>query len=229
MNKNISVIYEDNHLLVVNKPANIPVQPDISGDDDMLTLLKQMLKIKYNKPGNVFLGLVHRLDRPASGVMIFAKTSKAASRLSDQFRRKLVRKEYLIVIQGHLQISGTLTHFLLKDREHNVVSAVDDKKKGAKKAVLHFETLEYNQGLSLVQVELETGRSHQIRVQFATNGSPLWGDHRYNNNISADSQLALHSYHLSFRHPTKKDIMDFVQLPDSDYPWSLFKRITGQE
>ncbi len=199
---NIPVIYEDNHLLVVNKPANIPVQQDISGDPDLLTLLKDYIRDKYHKPGNVFLGLVHRLDRPASGCMVFARTSKAASRLSDQFRRRTVKKEYLAVVHGKTPKTGTLQDYLKKDNSKNLVYSVSADTRNSKKAILHFRTIDYQSGNSLVQIELETGRSHQIRVQFATAGYPLWGDHRYGtDDDNSTRQLALHSFKLTFEHP----------------------------
>ncbi|HKJ44184.1 MAG TPA: RluA family pseudouridine synthase [Balneolales bacterium] len=224
MDPEIPVIYEDNHLLVVDKPQNMPVQPDISGDMDMLTCLKGYLKDKYNKPGNVFLGLVHRLDRPAGGVMVFARTSKAASRLTDQLRHRFVKKIYLAVVHGKPKPVGTLTHFLYKDRDANLVEAVPRETKGAKKALLHFTTLETAGNLSLVMITLETGRSHQIRVQFSKEGYPLWGDYKYGNVPVGDyQQLALYSHKLQLEHPTQRKSITFETLPPEKYPWSEFQ------
>jgi 23S rRNA pseudouridine1911/1915/1917 synthase len=219
----IPILYEDNHLLVVNKPANIPVQADSSGDPDVLTILKNHLKEKFNKPGDVFLGLVHRLDRPTQGVMVFARTSKAASRLSDQFRRRTVEKIYRAVVVGNAPDQGELHDFLWKDRDKNLVLVVESSHPDAKPASLSFKTLSKKSGLSLIEIELETGRSHQIRVQCANAGFPLWGDYRYG--VSGQPQhrtMALLSYSLQFDHPTKKERMEFkVGMPDSE-PWVGF-------
>ncbi len=219
---NIPVIYEDNHLLVVNKPVNIPVQQDNSGDADILTMLKDYIRLKYHKPGNVFLGLVHRLDRPASGCMVFARTSKAASRLSDQFRRRIVKKEYLAVVHGETPETGMLLDYLKKDNSNNMVYSVSGDTRNSKKAILHFRTIDYQSGYSLVHIELETGRSHQIRVQFATAGYPLWGDHRYGNDDNSTRQLALHSFRLTFEHPTRHEKQTFECPPANTKPWSFY-------
>jgi 23S rRNA pseudouridine1911/1915/1917 synthase len=221
-------LYEDNHLLVVEKAPNVPVQEDESGDADLLSLLKAYIKEKYDKPGKVFLGLVHRLDRPARGVMVFARTSKAAARLSDQFRRKSVRKVYRAVVMGHPPESGHLEHHLLKDRQRNIVQAVAAGTLEAKPAELHFRTLARNkaEGLALIEIQLITGRSHQIRVQCAESGFALWGDYKYGNegHIQPEGrQLALLSYGLELEHPTRKDRRKFScsQMPD-ETPWSIF-------
>lgn len=223
MDSEIPVLYEDNHLLVVDKPQNMPVQPDISGNLDMLTYLKDYLKKKYNKPGNVFLGLVHRLDRPAGGVMVFARTSKAASRLSDQIRRRVMDKTYLAVVHGKTPPAGTFTHYLYKNRDINVVKSVSPATKHAKKAILRYTTLEIKNSLSLVQIALETGRSHQIRVQFSEEGFALWGDYKYGSDTVQENQkLALCAHKLAFEHPTKKKMLYFETLPPMRYPWSEF-------
>ncbi|HKJ32088.1 MAG TPA: RluA family pseudouridine synthase [Balneolales bacterium] len=223
MDFEIPILYEDNHLLVIDKPQNMPAQPDISGDKDALSLLKRYLKKKYDKPGNVFLGLVHRLDRPAGGVMVFARTSKAASRLTDQMRHRFIKKTYLAVVRGKTPVSGTLTHYLLKNHDLNIVKSVSPETKKAKKAVLHYTTLETVGSLSLVSVQLETGRSHQIRVQFSKEGHPLWGDYKYGNNQVNDHQnLALYSHKLILTHPTQKQSMIFEAVPPMQYPWTEF-------
>ena len=160
----INIIYEDNHLLVVEKPINVPVQKDSSNDLDLLTMLKDYIKKKYNKPGNVYLGLVHRLDRPVGGIMVFAKTSKAASRLSEQIRNGTFKKEYLAIVCGKVKENGTLEDYLLKDSKTNMVK-VNSK---GKKSILEYIRLDYREGLSLVKINLKTGRSHQIRVQFSS-------------------------------------------------------------
>jgi 23S rRNA pseudouridine1911/1915/1917 synthase len=226
----IRILYEDNHLLVVEKPVNVPAQGDESGDLDLLTLLKEDLKIRYRKPGNVFLGLVHRLDRPTGGVMVFAKTSKAASRLSEAFRQKHgVEKVYLAAVHGQVPPSGTLRHHLLKDPRRNIVSAVPASRPGAKEAILHFERLAVWDSLSLVRVQLETGRSHQIRVQFAATGHPLYGDQKYGQKLNKPGQqLALWAHKLTVVHPTKKEEMTFASLPPKTEPWVRFGEISPE-
>src|SRR5690625_1465024 len=160
----IPILYEDNHLLVVEKPVNIPVQGDKSGDQDLLTWLKEDIKVRYNKPGNVFLGLVHRLDRPVGGVMVFAKTSKAASRLSKTIQQGEFERSYLTVVRGIPNNNKErLIHYLLKDRKKNIVYSVSKNHKSGKKAILDYEVVDSKDGLSLLKVRLHTGRSHQIR------------------------------------------------------------------
>lgn len=220
---NIQIIYEDNHLLVVEKPANMPAQPDSSGDPDLLTLLKDYIKRKYDKPGNVFLGLVHRIDRPASGLMVFARTSKAASRLSGQIRNQTIGKIYLATVLGSTLPSGQLIHFLEKDRDENKVHIVAAEKTGAKKAELSYQTIEKSGKFSLVRIELKTGRSHQIRVQFAAEGHPLYGDRKYNPDKKDDGNLALYASELIFEHPTRKELLRFNHKPPPIFPWSLFE------
>lgn len=223
-NKNINIIFEDNHLLIVEKPVNIPTQEDASGDTDMLTLLKENLKIRYNKPGNVFLGLIHRLDRPVGGVMVFAKTSKAASRLSDQIRKREFEKTYLAVVHGKPEKSGTLRHFLLKDAKTNIVKVVKDSELQAKEAVLNYQLLKSKEDLSLVKINLHTGRSHQVRVQFSTIGHPLFGDQKYGAQVNKEGQqIALWSNEIKFEHPTTKEKLHFTIKPPNIYPWNLFE------
>lgn len=217
------ILYEDNHLLVVVKPPNVPVQEDISGAMDLLSILKKDIKIKYNKPGNVFLGLVHRLDRNVGGVMVFAKTSKAASRLSAQIRERKMGKTYLCVVKGCPDIiSGRLKDYLLKNTRTNTVSVVSANVPGAKEALLDYEVLEQTQGLSLIKVRLHTGRSHQIRVQMANNGTPLYGDIKYGFKGDRTQSLALWSYELEIEHPTKKEGMKFSCSPPDTFPWNIF-------
>lgn len=219
----IEILYEDNHLLVAVKPPNIPVQGDITGAPDLLTLLKEDIKIRYNKPGNVFLGLVHRLDRPVGGAIVFARTSKAASRLSEQIRNHQMEKIYLCVVQGCPgPLKGRLTDTLLKDRENNVVSVVEEGTPGAKKAILDYEVLKSFQGLSLVKVSLVTGRSHQIRVQMSNNKTPLVGDNKYGYRGDTRHNLALWSHQIGINHPITKERMLFTSSPPDQYPWTLF-------
>lgn len=217
----IPIIYEDNHLLVIHKPAGLLSQEDHTGRPDALTLCKEYIKKQYDKPGNVFLGLLHRLDRPVSGVMVFAKTSKAASRISEQIRARKVRKRYRAVVNGTPPPNGVLEHHLEKDRQKNVVKVVQRPTRESKNAKLSFNTLASNGSLSLVDINLETGRAHQIRVQFADIGSPIWGDKRYGKNESG--HIALHAYSFKLEHPTQKEKITFTaELPESE-PWSRFK------
>lgn len=220
----VKIIYEDNHLLVVEKPVNIPSQKDESCDRDMLTILKDDLKIRYNKPGEVYLGLVHRLDRPVGGVMVFAKTSKAASRLSEQIRKGEFEKIYLAVVHGRIkENSGRLVNYLLKDMNTNTVFSVSKNVEGAKEAILEYLALEYKEGLNLLRVNLKTGRSHQIRVQLSTLGHPLFGDQKYGSKINKPGQqIALWSNKITLMHPTKNEEMIFYCDPPKTNPWNLF-------
>ncbi|WP_159883129.1 RluA family pseudouridine synthase [Paenibacillus puerhi] len=220
----IPVLYEDNHVIVVVKPPNVPTQEDDSRDPDLLTLIKSDLKHRHGKPGNVFLGLVHRLDRPVGGVMVFAKTSKAASRLSDAMRTRNIRKQYRAVLHGKPSTAaGTLRHHLLKDTSTNMVAVVAAERAGAKEAVLDYRLLSTQEGLSLVEVELHTGRPHQIRVQFAAIGCPLVGDQRYGGQHAVPGQqISLWSTALAFDHPVTKEALRFQSLPPRSYPWQLW-------
>lgn len=224
MSIEIPIIFEDNHLLVVEKPQNVLSQGDRTGDPDMLALLKEDIKIRYNKPGNVYLGLIHRLDRPVGGVMVFAKTSKAASRLSDQIRRGKFEKQYMAVIHGRpYKNKDILVHHLLKDNKANMVFVVEESVEGAKKAVLDYEIISTVGDFSLVKINLRTGRPHQIRVQFSAIGHPLYGDQRYNlkkDNIK--DQIALWSHKITCIHPTLKERITFTGLPVKRKPWTWF-------
>ena len=222
----IKIIYEDNHLLVVEKPINVLSQGDITGDKDLLTMLKEDIKVRYNKPGNVYLGLVHRLDRPVGGVMVFAKTSKAASRLSEQIRNGEFTKDYLAVVHGRLVPGeGHLEHYLIKNEKTNIVKVLDDNTSGdpGKKAALDYEMLISNGKLSLVHINLITGRYHQIRVQFSRIGNPLFGDQKYGvEHNKVGQQIALWSYKIRIKHPVSKNEMFFQSDPPKEYPWNLF-------
>lgn len=215
----INIIYEDNHLLVVEKPINIIVQEDNTKDKDLLTILKEYIKEKYNKPGNVYLGLVHRLDRPVGGIMVFAKTSKAAGRLSEQIRNKTFKKTYNAVVMGNINQSGKLEDYLLKDEKKNIVK-VD---KSGKLAILYYKKLSYKDNMSLIEINLETGRSHQIRVQMSNYGYPLFGDQKYNKKASVGEQIALFAKKIEFIHPvTKENLVFEIDLPNR-YPFNIFR------
>ena len=219
LNNNINILFEDNHLLVVEKPINIPVQEDKSKDKDLLNILKEYIKIKYNKPGNVYLGLVHRLDRPVGGIMVFAKTSKCASRLSDQIRLNKFNKIYTAVVMNKIEESGRLENYLLKDNDKNIVK-VD---KNGKLSILEFTRLAYKDNMSLIKIKLYTGRSHQIRVQLSYKGNPLFGDQKYNKNSKVHQQLALFASRLEFYHPISNELLIFeLPLPNRE-PFNIFK------
>lgn len=216
----INIIYEDNHLLVVEKPANIPVQSDSSQDIDMLTILKKYRKQKENKPGEAYLGLVHRLDRPVCGIMVFAKTSKAASRLSNQIKENTFHKTYYAVITGNPPKEDTLIDYLTKNQKDNI-SYVTTKEKG-KYSELHYQVLSQKDNLSLVKINLVTGRSHQIRVQFSNRGYPLVGDSKYGHNPNNIS-IALFAKELTLIHPTTKQKLTFTLDLPNRYPFNIFK------
>lgn len=221
----LKVIYEDNHIIVVEKIPNIPSQSDKTGDIDMLTMVKQYIKEKYNKPGNVYLGLVHRLDRPVGGIMIFAKTSKAASRLSEQVREKVFKKKYLAVVDGKIENkSGTLEDYLYKDERNNISKVVNKNKKNAKFAKLDYEVIKYDEvkNLSLVKVNLHTGRHHQIRVQLSNFGHSIFGDQKYGTR-GQGKQIALWAYELTINHPITKEEMTFKDLPESVGTWCILR------
>ena len=217
--KKINVIYEDNHIIVVEKPINVPTCEDDSKDIDLLSLVKFYLKEQYNKPGNVYLGLVHRLDRPVGGIMVFAKTSKAASRLNEQIRENKIEKKYYCVVSGILKNkSDILKDYLLKDSKMNKVVV---NKKG-KYAELDYKVLAEKENLSLIEVNLHTGRSHQIRVQFSSRNYPLFGDQKYNKKAIVGEQIALYSFSLTFKHPISKEVMTFSLDKPNRYPFNMF-------
>lgn len=218
----IDIVYEDNHLLVVIKPPMMPVQEDASKDIDLLNTLKSFIKERDRKPGNVYLGLVHRLDRPVGGLMVFAKTSKAASRLSKMISEHDFKKTYLAcVLDRGIEDKGHLEDYLIKDPKTNTVKVADH----GKLAILDYEVLARKEDLALVKVYLKTGRPHQIRVQFSASGHPLYGDHRYNDRVKKDEDLALWSYELGFTHPVTKAPLVFKSLPIKKRPFTYFKEV----
>lgn len=216
MNK-LNVLYEDNHIIVVEKPINILSQSDSTNDTDLLSMVKEYIKVKYNKPGNVYVGLIHRLDRPVGGIMVFARTSKAASRLSEQVQKHVFCKKYLAVVNGRVNDTGEYVDKLEKLSNGNTVVS-----KNGKEAILQYKLLEYNKEkkCSLVEVNLKTGRHHQIRVQFASRGHALCGDQRYG--VEDKTQIALFAYYLSFIHPVTKKKMEFILKPAYKGYWTGF-------
>ena len=218
----IPVLYEDNHLLAVEKPPNLPVQADRSGDDDLLSILKRYIGHKYQKPGAVYLGLVHRLDRPVGGAMVFARTSKAASRLSAAFAGHEQDKRYLAVLQGALDGPRRLEDWLLKDASTGNVRAVSPETPGAKRALLETRPLGRRDGLTLAEVRLFTGRAHQIRVQHARAGLPLWGDARYGGG-KPGQQIALWAARLTLEHPVRRVPLALFSRPPLRGAWAKFE------
>ena len=219
----MKVIYEDNHIIVVEKEPNVPSQADKTEDEDMLTKVKAYIKEKYKKPGEVYIGLVHRLDRPVGGIMVFARTSKAASRLSEQIRNKTFKKKYLAVVDGKFeQKQGTLENYLYKDERNNISKVVTKDKKNAKLARLDYEVLNYDdkRDLSLVKINLHTGRHHQIRVQMANFGHSLYGDQKYGTR-GKNKQIRLWACEVSFIHPVQKEEVRFTNYPD----WTMCKTV----
>ncbi len=226
MNK-LKVIYEDNHIIVVEKPVNIPSQGDKTGDTDMLTIIKEYIKEKYNKPGNVYLGLIHRLDRPVGGVMVFAKTSKAAARLSEQVREKEFQKSYLVIVDGKMEKEkGTLEDYLLKNEKTNTSKVVKEGTKNSKYAKLDYEVLKYDKelNLSVLKILLHTGRHHQIRVQLSSRGHSIYGDQKYGGR-GHGKQIALWAYKLQISHPVSKEKMNFIDIPEKMGSWKIIENI----
>lgn len=220
----LTVLYEDNQIIVVIKPQNVPTMADESGDEDMLSRVKAYVKEKYNKQGEAFIGLVHRLDRPTGGIMVFARNSKSAKRLSEQFSTHSVEKVYYAVTNGSVKIkSQKLTNYLKKDDKENIVKIVPMSEKGAKKAELVYKVLDDNGKESLLEVKILTGRSHQIRLQLSNIGFPLVGDVKYGKAKGSTTKLGLWAGRLAFDHPTTKDRMVFVACPDETVsPWNKF-------
>ena len=222
--EDLVILHEDNHIIVVLKPQNVPSCEDESKDKDMLTVIKEYIKIKNNKPGNVYVGLVHRLDRPTGGVMVFAKSSKAASRLSEQMRTGDFEKKYYTVLVGTPRESkATLTNYMKKNPINNMVYVCPQTVEGAKFAELEYRVMQEIGGYSLTEVKLHTGRTHQIRVQMAHMGTPVFGDMRYGGENAKKGKLALWATSLSFTHPVSKERLCFkVEPPKDSIPWKAF-------
>lgn len=224
---NLKILYEDNHIIVVEKPVNIPSQGDKTGDIDMLAIVKQYIKEKYNKPGNVYLGLVHRLDRPVGGVMVFAKTSKAAARLSEQVREKVFKKNYLVIVNGKFEKNKeTLQDYLLKNEKTNMSKVVKEGTKNSKYAELDYEVLKYDKelNLSVLKIDLHTGRHHQIRVQLSSRQHSIYGDQKYGGR-GHGKQICLWAYKLTIQHPISKEEMVFMAVPEKEKSWKILEDI----
>ena len=217
----MTVVYEDNHIIIVNKTASEIVQGDKTGDVPLSETVKQYLKEKYHKPGNVFIGVTHRLDRPVSGLVVFAKTSKALSRLNEMFKNSEVKKTYwAIVKQTPAETEGELVNYLVRNEKQNKSYAYDTERPGSKKAVLHYRLIARSDNYSLLEVDLKTGRHHQIRCQLAKMGCPIKGDLKYGfPRSNPDGSICLHARHVRFVHPVSKELIDVVAPVPSDNLW----------
>ncbi|HPD01891.1 MAG TPA: RluA family pseudouridine synthase [Eubacteriales bacterium] len=224
LTEELKIIHEDNHILVAVKPQNMPSQPDESGDPDITAYLRDYLKEKYAKEGEAYLGSIHRLDRPAGGVMVFAKTSKAAARLTEALQAGEIDKKYLAVVVGTpREKQAKLVHYLKKNAATNSVRVVPQLTEGAKYAELDYSVLSVKGALSLLKINLITGRGHQIRVQLSTIGNPICGDLRYGYRGKAETKLALWAYELRFTHPVTQERLVFrVYPPEDELPWDRF-------
>ena len=222
---NLEILFEDNEIIVCYKPAGIATQTSKMGEQDMASILKNYLYKKQADKKEPYVAVIHRLDQPVEGVMVFAKTSKAASRLSAQVSsHELFQKEYHAVVTGFPKQKDTLVDELLKDHRTNTVKSVKKGTPNAKHAVLDYELVDSQNGLNLVKINLKTGRSHQIRVQFSSRNMALWGDQRYNKTAKAGQQIALWATKLTLIHPTTKEVMTFTSsLPDRT-PFTTFRR-----
>ena len=215
--KPMNILYEDNHIIVVVKDFNVLSQGDSTGDPSIMDMIKEYIKVKYNKPGNVFLGLVHRLDRPVGGVMVFARSSKAAARLTKSFAKHEIVKKYLAIVHGKIEGSGEFKDKIEKGKDGN--SFISNH---GKESILEYETLDYDASndCTLVSISLKTGRHHQIRVQFASRGHYLLGDQRYG--VIDHTQICLFAYYLSFTHPVTKELLEFKVYPEKKGYWTIF-------
>lgn len=221
----LNVIYEDNHMIVVEKPVNIPSQSDKTRDVDLLSIVKQYIKQKYNKPGNVYIGLIHRLDRPVGGVIVFAKTSKAAARLSNQVREKQFQKTYLTIVNGKMEKEkDILQDYLFKNEKSNMSKVVKEETKHSKLAILDYEVLKYDKetNLSVLKIHLHTGRHHQIRVQLSSRDHSIYGDQKYSGR-GHGKQITLWAYKLKIIHPTTKEEMEFTSVPEKIGSWKILE------
>ena len=221
----LKVIYEDNHIIVVEKFVNIPSQGDNTGDVDMLSIIKMYLKEKYNKPGEVYLGLVHRLDRPVGGIMVFARTSKAAGRLSEEVRNKTFEKSYLTIVNGKMEENNAqLVDYLWKNPKTNMSYVVDKNKKMAKEAILDYKVLKYDPelNLSVLKINLHTGRHHQIRVQLSSRNHSIYGDQKYGGR-GHGKQICLWAYSLKIVHPVTKEELQFELYPEKIGSWKILE------
>ena len=221
---NLQILFEDNHIIIINKRAGDIVQGDKTGDKPLSEVVKEYIKVKYNKPGSVFLGVVHRLDRPTTGIVVFAKTSKALSRLNKLFANTKMHKIYWAVVKNKpKKENDTLTHWLKKNPKNNKSTAFDKEIKDSKRAVLHYSVIKKITNYYLLEINLETGRHHQIRCQLSKIGSPIKGDLKYGFDLSnKDASIHLHSRKLAFIHPVKKETIEIVAPLPKDATWDAY-------
>jgi 23S rRNA pseudouridine1911/1915/1917 synthase len=219
---NLQVLFEDNHLIIVNKRAGDITQGDKTGDIPLSDIVKEYIKDKYNKPGNVFLGVVHRLDRPTSGVIIFARTSKALERLNKMLREKSIQKTYWAVVKNQpKKKNDTLVNYLKKNPKNNKSTAYNKEIEGSKKAILHYKTIKQLDNYSLLEIDLETGRHHQIRCQLSNIGSPIKGDLKYGfNRSNKDGSIHLHARKIQFTHPVSKEELKLIAPTPNEVIWN---------
>lgn len=227
----LQVLYEDNHLIAINKAAGTLVQGDSTGDECLADMVKAYLKEKYDKQGNVFTGVVHRIDRPVSGVVIFAKTSKALARMNEQFKVRNIKKTYWAVVKNKPNPpEGNLVHYLIKDQATNKSKAFVSEKPNTKKAELHYQVIAQSQTYFLVEVQPITGRHHQIRVQLASLGCPIKGDLKYGfDRPNANGSIHLHARSITFNHPTQKNEITLVAPVPNDSLWQAITSIISNE
>ncbi len=222
----MTVLYEDNHLIIVNKSCSEIVQGDKTGDESLADTLKSWLKEKYHKPGNVFVGVTHRLDRPVSGVVLFAKTSKALSRLNEMFRKGEIHKTYWAVVKPCPQEpEATLEHYLVRNEQQNKSYVCQSARPDAKRAILHYRVIGQSDNYTLLEVDLKTGRHHQIRCQLAAMGCPIKGDLKYGSPRSnPNGGISLHARRIQFEHPVSHELIDVLApLPEDEKSWQIFK------
>lgn len=221
----MTILYEDNHIIIVNKASGEIVQGDKTGDKPLSEIVKEYLKEKYNKPGNVFCGVTHRLDRPTSGVVVFAKTSKALSRLNEMFRKDAVDKTYWAIVKNRPnKTEGKLTHYLIKNEKNNKSTAYDTERPHTKKSVMSYKVISTSQNYNLLEIRLETGRHHQIRCQLSKIGCPVKGDLKYGAERSnLDGSISLHARSISFVHPVSKERIEVIAPVPEENLWKTFQ------
>ena len=218
MGKRLDILYEDNHLIALNKRAGDLVQGDQTGDKPLPDLIKTYLKDKYNKPGNVFCGVIHRLDRPTTGVVVFARTSKGLERMNAAFKNRETKKQYWALVEGKIELGGDLQHYLKKNSKTNKSTGFKRPEPEAKEALLTFKVLNTGDRYSLVEIDLHTGRHHQIRAQFSAIGHPVKGDVKYGaRRGERDKSICLHSRNLTFEHPTSKELVNIIAKTPSTF------------